>query len=122
MKNRRDVCAASEAGFTEYEGLPGVIKTGCQLSPAYQSKYCYTHAPRISRRTGGEDQAYVCTEEGIVRLITAKKQTRSETYYQVQSYNIFCRLNILLHVTIYFLAGCLAWTRGADDLGAYHKC
>lgn len=24
MKNRRDVCAASEAGFTEYEGLPGL--------------------------------------------------------------------------------------------------
>ena len=22
MKNRRDICAASEAGFTEYEGLP----------------------------------------------------------------------------------------------------
>ena len=83
MKNRRDVCAASEAGFTTYEGLPGVIKTGCQLSPGYHSKYCYEHAPRISSRTVGEDQALECGEEGIVRLITAKKQTRSETYYQV---------------------------------------
>ena len=26
MKKRRDVCAASEAGFTKYEGLPGVIR------------------------------------------------------------------------------------------------
>lgn len=83
MKNRRDVCAASEAGFIEYEGLPGVIKTGCQLSPAYQSKYCYTHAPRISQRTGGENQAKVDAEEGIVKVITAKKETRKETYFQV---------------------------------------
>jgi len=82
MKNRRDVCAASEAGFTEFEGLPGAIKTGCPLSPGYQSKYCYEHAPRISQRTAGEDQTHDCGE-GIVRLITAKKQTRSETYYQV---------------------------------------
>ena len=80
MKNRRDVCAASEAGFAEYEGLPGVIKTGCQLSPGYPSKYCYTHAPRISQMTG---QTNVCAEEGVVKLITAKKQTRTETYYQV---------------------------------------
>ena len=50
MKNRCDVCAASEAGFTEYEGLPGLIKTGCQLSPGYQSKYCYEHAPRITKK------------------------------------------------------------------------
>ena len=59
MKNRRDICAASEAGFTEYEGLPGLIKTGCQLSPGYQSKYCYEHAPRISKRTSEEDHTRV---------------------------------------------------------------
>jgi len=72
MKNRRDVCAASEAGFIEFEGLPGAIKTGCPLSPGYQSKYCYEHAPRISQRTAGEDQRHDCGE-GIVRLITAKE-------------------------------------------------
>ncbi len=83
MKNRRDICAATEAGFTEYEGLPGAIKTGCQLSPGYQSKYCYAHTPRISPRTPVADQDFDSTEEGVVRLITAKKQTRSETYYQV---------------------------------------
>lgn len=88
MKNRRDVCAASEAGYTEYEGLPGVIKTGCQLSPGYQLKYCYEHAPRISPRTSGEDQTLECGGEGIVRLITAKKQTRSETYYQVHETHV----------------------------------
>ena len=77
MKNRRDVCAATEAGFIEYEGLPGVIKTGCQLSPGYQSKYCYHHAPRVTR-AGNND-----TEEDIIKLITGKKTTRNGTYYQV---------------------------------------
>ena len=46
MENRRNVCAASEAGFVGYEGLPGMNKTGCQLSPANYSKYCYEHAPK----------------------------------------------------------------------------
>ena len=81
MKNRRDVCAASEAGFVEYEGLPGMIKTGCQLSPAYSSKYCYEHAPRVSHRT--DDLLQDNGEESVVSLITAKKETRSGVYYQV---------------------------------------
>ena len=84
MKNRRDVCSARETGFTEYEGLPGVIKTGCQLSPGYQSKYCYEHAPRISSRTAGGDQTLECGEEGIERLITA---THSETYYHAGTWD-----------------------------------
>ena len=48
-KNRRDIYAATEAGFVKFEGLPGAIKTGCQLSPGYQSRYCYNHAPRVSK-------------------------------------------------------------------------
>ena len=76
-KNRRDVCAATEAGFIEYKGLPGVIKTGCQLSPGYQSQYCYHHSPRVTR-VANED-----AEQKIVSLITGKKTTRNGTYYQV---------------------------------------
>lgn len=83
MKNRRDVCAASEAGYIEYEGLPGFIKTGCQNSPLGMSKYCYSHAPRISRRSIEGSQTDN-SMEGIIKLITAKKQTRSGTYYQVR--------------------------------------
>ena len=84
MKNRRDVCAASEAEYIEYEGLPGALKTGCQFSPAYQTKYCNTHAPRISLKTDGKETKESCNKEGVMRMITAKKQTRSETYYQVR--------------------------------------
>ena len=69
-----------EAGFVEYEGLPGVIKTGCQLSPAYSSKYCYEHAPRVSHRT--DDQVQDNGEESVVSLIMAKKETCG-VHYQV---------------------------------------
>ena len=82
MKNRRDVCAASEAGYIHYEGLPMFIKTGCQQSPGYSSKYCFEHAPRIamSEESGANNAGY----EGVVKIITAKKETRSGIYYQVQ--------------------------------------
>lgn len=30
MKNHRDVCKATEAGFTKFDGLPGQVKIGCQ--------------------------------------------------------------------------------------------
>jgi len=81
MKNRRDICAASEAGFIEFEGLPGAIKTGCQLTPGYQSRYCYHHAPRVSSVQDNKDG--ICSE-GIVKVVTAEKKTRSGIYYQVK--------------------------------------
>ena len=71
--------SCSEAGFVEFEGLPGMIKTGCQLSPANNSKYSYEHTPRISCRA--QDQLSD-SGEGVVRLITAK-ETRGDVYYQV---------------------------------------
>lgn len=80
MKNKRDICAATEAGYIAYEGLPGVIKTGCQQSPGYQSRYCYKHAPRSTRIMIEQQSDF---KDGIVRLITAKKSTRGGTYYQV---------------------------------------
>ena len=85
LKNRRDVCAATEAGFIQYPILPGSIKTGCQLSPLQTSSYCFYHAPRVSKRSDpdGEsaDPSYV---EGVVKVIVGKKTTRNTTYYQVE--------------------------------------
>ena len=45
MKNRRDVCMAWEAGYIEYEGLEGKIKTGCINTPEQKSQYCTLHKP-----------------------------------------------------------------------------
>ncbi len=40
IKNHRDVCKARDAGYTEYEGLPGSIKTGCMNTPSVKyTKY-----------------------------------------------------------------------------------
>lgn len=46
MKNRRDVCLAKDAGFIQYPGLPGHIKTGCMATPAFKSRYCPQHTTR----------------------------------------------------------------------------
>jgi hypothetical protein len=43
MKNRRHVCNARDAGYIEYPGLLGKVKTGCILTPEYKSRYCYKH-------------------------------------------------------------------------------
>ena len=94
MKNRRDVCAATEAGYVQYEGLPMVIKTGCQLTPGYSSKYCFAHAPRIIRNEGGATDS---SSEGIVKIITAKKETRSGLYYQVRMMHILMLLLGIIH-------------------------
>ena len=94
MKNRRDICAATEAGYVEYSGLPGKIKSGCQLTPMQTSKYCYQHAERVCKPTPAslqEDEEQgrassnrkMLSEEGIVKMILSKKQTRSGVYYQV---------------------------------------
>ena len=88
MKNRRDICAASEAGYIEYKSLPGTIKTGCQLSPMRTSKYCFNHAPRVSKVcaqdcTSTSESTGSASEEGIVKVLLAKKVTRNSTLYQV---------------------------------------
>ena len=33
MKNNREVCSAVDAGYIEYAGLPGSVKTGCTETP-----------------------------------------------------------------------------------------
>ena len=45
MKNSRQVCAASDAGFVEYDGLPGMVKTGCMNTPDQKSRFCAAHKP-----------------------------------------------------------------------------
>ena len=43
MKNRRHVCNARDAGYIEYPGLSGRVKTGCMMTPQYKSRYCSQH-------------------------------------------------------------------------------
>ena len=71
------MCAGTEAGYLEYDGLEGKIKTGCPMTPLQTSTYHY--ATRVSK----SELQYKCTqstettrEEGIVKV-------RSGVYYQV---------------------------------------
>lgn len=84
LKNRRDVCSATEAGYIEYSNLSGAIKTGCQLSPSATSKFCYYHAPRVSKTTESADTPG--TEKSKTEIITAVRETRSGKYYEVPFY------------------------------------
>lgn len=86
MKNRRNVCAATEAGYLEYDGLEGKIKTGCPMTPLQTSRYCYQHATRVCKQDVEDkctQSTMTSTEEGIVKVIISKKKTRSGVYYQV---------------------------------------
>ena len=87
MKNRRNICVATEAGFLEYEGLPGSITTGCQLSPLVDSQYCYYHSPRftsIGEGTASASPVMSSTNKLETDIITGKRETRKGTYYQVK--------------------------------------
>jgi hypothetical protein len=78
LKNNREVCAAVDAGFVEYPGLPGKVKTGCMETPEQQSKYCSDHKPR--RLLGSDTKA----DGRVIEMILAKKETRQTVHYQVQ--------------------------------------
>ena len=92
MKNHRDVCLATEAGFITFQGLPGKVKTGCQLTPDLRSRYCSEHKPRVCMKPMDDtkDNSNVDTKEDVAEMIIAEKVTRSATYYQVQLYLALC--------------------------------
>lgn len=92
MKNHRDVCSATEAGFITFHGLPGKVKTGCQLTPDLRSRYCSKHKPRVCVKPldDAEDNSKADKEEDVAEMIIAEKVTRSATYYQVQLYLTLC--------------------------------
>ena len=79
MKNRRDVCAADHAGFVEYDGLPGNVKTGCMNTPEQQSKFCPNH--KIRQAKSGSSFSYNCGK--VVEAILRKKTTRTNVFYEV---------------------------------------
>ena len=79
VKNRRDICGAKDAGWIQYPGLPGRIKTGCVSSPSFKSWYCIQHKVRS---IDGEDDHLGCNDL-VIESLLATKETRSGKYYQV---------------------------------------
>lgn len=85
MKNHRDVCSATEAGFITFQGLPGTVKTGCQLTPDKKSRYCSNHKPRVCVKPMDDttDDSKVDKKEDVAEMILAERITRSATFYKV---------------------------------------
>lgn len=101
MKNRRNLCLAKDASFIEFENLPGSIKSGCQRTPAYKSRYCKHHMNQVCTLTSDSTPDEELSElmvgppvhskqtkskhpgDPIVKVLISKKVTRRETYYQV---------------------------------------
>jgi hypothetical protein len=84
MKNHRDVCCATNAGYSEYTGLPGRVRTGCPNTPAYKSAYCDVHRPAMGTHHfdgGAKDEP--------VGLIIGKRTTRTSTMFQVSSARLY---------------------------------
>lgn len=75
MKNHRRVCYAVNAGYAEYKGLPGIIRTGCPNTPIYKSQFCKLHSPTTI--TTPE------TSKKPQRIIVGKRVTRQGTNYEV---------------------------------------
>lgn len=100
MKNRRDVCYAKDAGYIQFKGLTGCIKTGCAATPDFKSRYCSKHVNQactllhteevdeeMDVQTGPTLRSHhprKCDGESIAEMILAKKTTRKQTYYQVK--------------------------------------
>ena len=87
MKNHRDVCAANEAGYAEFEGLTGKIKTGCTNTPQLMSRYCRTHIPTTFTPLSNVEESEVRTSlprSEQLALIVSKKCTRQGTLYEVR--------------------------------------
>ena len=80
MKNHRAVCAATEAGYIEYAGLPGSVKSGCINTPDQISRFCSLHKPRVLKPKGSHSN----DSNKVIELILEKKSTRSQNFYKVR--------------------------------------
>ena len=77
MKNHRSVCAANKAGYIQYDGLPGRVKTGCINTPEQKHRFCSLHKPRVLNSHGQNRST-------VIESVLEKKITRSVTHYKVR--------------------------------------
>ena len=95
------MCLAKDAGFIEFQNLPGSIKSGCQKTPDYKSRYCKHHKHQVCTLAVDptpDDEMSDCPVgpvlrskqqkskypgDPVVEVLVSKRSTRRETYYQV---------------------------------------
>lgn len=77
MKNHRAVCAATEAGYIEYAGLPGSIKSGCTNTPDQVNRFCSLHKPRVLKPIDHHSNDH---NNKVIELILEKNLQDHKTY------------------------------------------
>ena len=113
MKNHRDVCYATNAGYVEYAGLPGQVRTGCPNTPDYKSLFCALHKPAVAVRStrieesqdksSSPDLSQQDSFREPIGLIIGKQSTRNSTLYQVDV-DVLDTMGItLLHLQVVWL-------------------
>ena len=75
MKNHRDVCFATNAGYIEYKGLPGRVTSGCPNTPCLKSRCCKVHTPTVATPQSTQSQQQSNTKDQV-GLIIGKRVTR----------------------------------------------
>ena len=86
MKNHRDVCLAKDAGYIEFDELPGSIRTGCIQTPAFKSRFCKHHKSLCCKLQPDSQMLQNPQEESgepVIEMVVGKRTTRNETHYQV---------------------------------------
>ena len=79
MKSRRAVCSPTHAGYIEYKGLPGRVRSGCQNTPTQDSSFCALHKPTLAmpQKVDSPDfgsSTTVNTEKEPVGIIVNKRE------------------------------------------------
>ena len=109
MKNNREVCYAVDAGYAEFVGLPGKIKTGCPNTPAFKSRYCSIHIPYVAS-DGSDTQAPLTASQlnapKLPGIITNKRVIRTSVLYEVR---ILCVCVCVCAAFLNSSLGCVAW-------------
>ena len=100
MKNNREVCFAVDAGYTEFSGLPGRVKTGCPNTPGFKSRYCPLHAKLAV--TNHDD-----SKAEKLGIIVDKRVTRNSTSYQVCYHGNVCMCTLVYVCMFFVLCVCM---------------
>ena len=128
MKNHRYVCSATHAGYVEFKGLNGKIRSGCPKTPAHKSSYCSVHTLSVavcqnlpcdeSSTSSASDIAKTASsEKHPVGKIIDKRVTRNSTLYKVHVHMYLyaltvtceqCETMYILICTKQLYTGCLA--------------
>ena len=76
MKNRRDVCYAKVAGFIQFDGLSGSIKTGCPATPAFKNRYCSLHVNHACELRAAEEDKELGVPTGTHYELAKRNDTQ----------------------------------------------